>query len=214
MSKYRFNPAELERLYLEEGLSLNEIAKRYGCFYTTVKYHLIKHGVRMRHRGAQMKSSGIRFDKLKPEEVGYLTGFFDGEGKITARITKEGHLSLVVGIENTNKEAMKYISGVFGKKVTVLKQRGRWKPLYKTFLSGVDAMDFLKVVLPFLKVKRKRAELFIRLVESKIRAKEGGRKELSQEELSIVKKIQRLNQRGSQGLESRTSKRLVGGSRA
>ena len=196
-SKYQLDPAELERLYLEEKLSLNDIAERYGCWYTTVKYHLLKRCVRMRPKGAQMKLKGVRFDGLKPEEIGYLAGFFDGEGKITARITKEGYLSLVIGIENTDREAMEYVGRIFDKKVTVVKRQiKRWKALYKTFLSGADAMEFLKAVLPFLRVKRKRAELFIRLVENKIKAKEERRKERSQGELSMVEEIQRLNQRG------------------
>lgn len=109
-------------------------------------------------------------DELKKA---YIAGFFDGEGCVQLckyRHPKtRGHLSyyLRVVIANTEKEVLEQIQQEFGGKV---KQRKRVKPHHKDNfyleISTQQARAFLESVLPYLRIKRRQAELGIELANS------------------------------------------------
>src|SRR6266446_8923018 len=69
---------ELRRLYVDEGLSLNAIAGRYGCALTTIWRRLQAVGVQCREGGSEPKYARIDFSGDLAEKA-YLVGFRLGD---------------------------------------------------------------------------------------------------------------------------------------
>lgn len=106
-------------------------------------------------------------------ELGYIAGILDGEGSIyiSRRIPKDGHHRTVIHrafviIVNTNLELLSWITAKVGQ--GSISQHngaptGHKKPCYKYVICGPAAARLLSDLLPMLIVKRKRAEIAIRL---------------------------------------------------
>lgn len=100
---------------------------------------------------------------MEDKEIAYWSGFVDGEGHITlkkiGRANKGYRVSL--GACNTNKGVIRNMSKVFGGKVYTRnynKERNpKWKIYYDWEIQGNKAKRVIEVLLPFLKVKKKRA---------------------------------------------------------
>ena len=126
--------------------------------------------------------------EIKNEEKAYFAGLFDGEG--TTRISKsEGKTSacnvtvsyrLSVQFSLTYKLVLIRMQKLFGGNITTVdmeKQRNsksilklreagyysqeKWKQSYKYYISGRDALYFLKVIEPFCDEKRPQVVLAI-----------------------------------------------------
>jgi hypothetical protein len=100
----------------------------------------------------------------KSSHLGYLAGFFDGEGCIS--ITKgKNHLgntqySLRVIVSNTNDYVLKLFKFSFGGRIQKRKlSRPNWRDCYAWELSSTKAYDFLKCIHPYLVIKKAEAEL-------------------------------------------------------
>lgn len=68
----------LERLYVQQGLSLREIAGRFGCYNTTVHYWLKRHGIETRN---QKTAYGSKTGTYQIGSEGYMR-FSDGRKQI------------------------------------------------------------------------------------------------------------------------------------
>lgn len=103
----------------------------------------------------------------------YIAGFFDGEGFIS--IQKASHRShsgsrywLIAAISNTNKYVLDEIQKVVGGNVMMYKHKFRDGIGYHyrlTFYSR-KAYEFIKLIQPYLKVKREEADTAIAYQES------------------------------------------------
>ena len=93
----------------------------------------------------------------------YMAGFFDGEGCVTiSRPHSRSNYQLEVNIGNTNREVLEWIQRNYGGRLHALRKPTYYKPYSVWQVSGEEAIHFLQLVLPFLKVKREEAELAIR----------------------------------------------------
>ena len=106
-------------------------------------------------------------------ELGYIAGIIDGEGTIyiSRRIPKDNHHRTVIHrafviIVNTNLELLSWITAKIGQG-SISKHNGspalQTKPCFKYVICGPAAAKLLSDILPMLIVKRKRAEIAIRL---------------------------------------------------
>jgi len=100
-------------------------------------------------------------------ELAYLAGFIDGEGSIAIfnhQDKRSGRpcYKMWLNVYNTDENVMGWIAFRFGGKVTKVKRRTMHnKQQYSWNRSGRNAAEILKACLPYFKVKRQQAEIFI-----------------------------------------------------
>lgn len=135
----------------------------------------------------------------------YVAGFFDGDGWVTVQV-KEGHrredrksktpfFVAIVGFANKNKEVLERIQERFGGSIYTRKNG------HHILNIGSDGRKIiLEKMLPYLIVKRERAELMIQLLaEFRPRGERNRYNPLNKEEIEtrmrLAKKIALLNSR-------------------
>ena len=98
------------------------------------------------------------------EDLQYIAGFFDGEGSISlfcrGAVKYKTH-QLQVQITNTDGDVLKWIDEVLGKEGHFhLKHRtGNQRSCWDLQWTSLRAEKVLETLIPFLKTKRKQAEL-------------------------------------------------------
>ena len=102
---------ELETLYVEQGLSLRQIAKQHGCDHTTITNKLKEYGLRRRtYAEANLVYSKRDFGG-NPVDKAYLVGFRLGDLYVT-KMGKTGQ-TIVVECATTKQEQLDLITGLF-----------------------------------------------------------------------------------------------------
>jgi len=102
---------------------------------------------------------------------GYCAGFLDGEESIGGRCRRDKfgrHKTHVwVTITNTNLQVLEYIQNLYNGKIKPKKfSNNRTKPCFTLVFRTREAERIIKDVLPFLIVKRDKAEIFLRLMDT------------------------------------------------
>ncbi len=102
-------------------------------------------------------------------ELAYIAGIFDGEGCISLPERHypqtESTYSLVACVSNTNEWLLLYLKSIFGGSISVRNDRNR--PCWNWSLRHKKAGEFLKVIYPFLRIKKPQAEVAIRFQDRK-----------------------------------------------
>lgn len=112
---------------------------------------------------------------MRKQELGYLAGFIDGEGYIA--LTKRSVKSQGYGKEffqptiivaNTRPEVLRILQRHFGG--SIMKKRlslksNKWKDCYRWDYRGSRISSMLRLIAPFLILKKKQANLVIRYCE-------------------------------------------------
>lgn len=133
-------------------------------------------------------------------ENAYLARLIDGEGTITITLHRQYNrphwiCKTFIWVSNTDAKLVKLLKkrhgGACGLKAKAIS--GRKAALYWRVMSHSDIHRILTQCLPFLTVKKQRAEILLKFVESRI-ASNGGR--YTNRELRLQKKIRELNRRG------------------
>ena len=137
----------------------------------------------------------------------YLAGFFDGEGCITlCNGGRKYNLKCICA--NTVKESVELFQERFGGRIHPQRRpagKAHYKMCWKWVADSRIGESFLKEILPYLRIKRKVAELaleFMRLpLKPKGRLKNGDSRLLVKEEIQkqrehIVSRLRVLNFRG------------------
>lgn len=124
----------------------------------------------------------------------YLAGLIDGEGTISLRRRKRGDIIAELSLVNTSP----IILDTFGVSKLYIRKR-RFTPNGKEVIEVVvqrlnDILSILKRVYPFLRLKKRQAELMIEFCESRLSR---GRVKYSERELEIQRELHDLNRRGS-----------------
>lgn len=107
---------------------------------------------------------------MTPPELAYIAGFFDGEGYIGITFRQgKGYRwrTLQAKVGNTNEWVINYLKFSFGGSIYKRKVYGNQRQSFDWTLVGNQAASFLKLILPFLKLKRPQAEIAIRFQERK-----------------------------------------------
>lgn len=97
----------------------------------------------------------------------YLAGFFDGEGSIAIERAGLNSQSLRIQAVNTDPRPIEMLQNVFAGNFRSTQYRGKtkdgrdYKPIYIWRASNTLAKDALASMLPYLTVKRERAEIAI-----------------------------------------------------
>lgn len=94
----------------------------------------------------------------------YLAGFFDGEGciDIATRGSKHKQLYLRLAVSQTNLQVLSDIQEEFGGGIYTIKKRAdHHKQAWVLVWTTKTALDVLKRIYPYLKVKRSQAQLVL-----------------------------------------------------
>ena len=99
-------------------------------------------------------------------EIGYFSGFYDGEGYVSVSKGKKDSYTLKVAITNTNFDMLKMYETKFGGKIRKMqKDEEHYKEKYQWNIDHNNALPFLKQIQPFTIVKRKQVDLAIEFQE-------------------------------------------------
>jgi len=99
-------------------------------------------------------------------EIGYLSGFFDGEGYVGINKGKRDSYSLSVTITNTNFNMLKLYETKFGGKIRrVQKDEEHYKEKYHWDITNFNALPFLKYIQNFTIVKSSQIQTAIEFQE-------------------------------------------------
>lgn len=95
------------------------------------------------------------------EEAAWLAGFFDGEGNITFTQNGSGWTNLRLGLAQNERKELDKVRARFGGRVWPVGSRCHHWEL--TDAPGIRT--FLKFVLPYLRVKKQKAELALEFAQ-------------------------------------------------
>jgi len=99
---------------------------------------------------------------MKRTDLAYVAGMLDGDGYISiCRNRCKPQTMLRVGISNTNQWLIEWLHFGFGGGISKHKERGNCKTKWNWIISSNKAVEFLKLISPYLKLKRPQAELAI-----------------------------------------------------
>lgn len=147
------------------------------------------------------------------EELIYWSGLTDGEGTITiSRSLKKKRYKnplyyLRLSISNTNKAIVEAFVQFFGfVKIFTVKSRyykekaKKWKLVWNAVYYSVKAYNIIKQLLPYLRIKKRQAEIAIAFQEGKKAYKDSSG--LPSEEVvfreGLYQQIIKLNRRGKE----------------
>ena len=98
----------------------------------------------------------------KTEKLAYTAGIVDGEGNICIRITSGKRLDMAVSVTSTDEWLCQWLKMQYGGSVHLMKAyKPNWKPGHRWWIASNQAANFLKLILPYLNLKRPQAELAI-----------------------------------------------------
>ena len=143
-------------------------------------------------------------------EKGYILGLFEGEGFIAfnhshrERNPNDHYYTVHIGIVNTNYKTLKKIKSIlkFGS-ITEKPVEKRWKRCWQWRISKQsEIFYFLKILYPYLIIKKEKATLLLKFLESRINcnpnSKANCKRIYSKYELGFYKKYQKLKSYKSQ----------------
>lgn len=143
-----------------------------------------------------------------PEEMrAYAAGLMDGEGCIAiSESNKSGScyycLEVDIGMSKPGIPAMDRMQEWFGGKVSKRRDATmRWQSAYAWRISGAAAMEFVRLIFPYLIVKRPHAIVVGKFAEVRGPTPKDGKRrqwteEMRSQALSLRKQMQELNKRG------------------
>lgn len=103
----------------------------------------------------------------RPEDLAYTAGIIDGEGNIRLnKAYKSRCYTPLLTVTNTNPIITDWLQFFYGGSVGVYKSgKANWKPSYYWRLCGVEVVNLLKLVKPYIKLKVPQVELILKFWE-------------------------------------------------
>ena len=105
--------------------------------------------------------------RITPNDLAYTGGLIDGEGyigirKVKSKAARAGYcLALKVHITNTNEWLIKWLHFQFGGSVYHHRRNAPYKDDWQWCVQTAQALKFLGLIVPYVKIKRPQAELAI-----------------------------------------------------
>jgi hypothetical protein len=148
---------------------------------------------------------------IKEWEMGWLAGIIDGEGHIQVLSSPNArYVRSAVELCNTGVVVIEKAAQIIGKLglefsklISNVRRLDRFKPLHKLRLKSMkDSWSFIKVLYPFLVLKRRDADILIKFYE--IKSKNAGRLEgtIAEEGKKLSAEMQECRKDLNRGLEA------------
>ena len=145
-------------------------------------------------------------NNLSETELAYMAGIIDGEGSICIfpyygsyyKGTKYLRYKPALCVANTSEELIAWIALRFGGKCQVVKRRSpKYKQCFHWLVSHRHAAEIIHLILPFLVIKRRQAELFIAFQRTATRGLPGAKSaDVIKLRQDISLEMKSLNRRG------------------
>lgn len=111
---------------------------------------------------------------MRKADLAYVAGIIDGEGTICIHQDKaksgKVYLQLRVDVTNTNEWLIQWLKFALGGHTDVSRRAKigkNWKPSWRWSVSANQASAFLKLIYPYLRLKKPQAELAIKFQEGR-----------------------------------------------
>ncbi len=149
-----------------------------------------------------IKNQKAIWDNLSEADKGYIAGIIDGEGCIglSKYYRKSGRVrySPLVRIQMTDYETIRYFYDTFsGSYCYKRKAPLNWKDQWQWAIDFRGGYEFIKCLLPYLRIKKRQAEMFIEYYDNAVFVKG---KKLSEREIesreNYYQALKKLNKRG------------------
>jgi hypothetical protein len=199
--KWSEEETQLLKLLLKTK-SLSELSQIFKRSKGAIASKIYQLGLATYHYNELRNSTNINTN-LPEWFKGYIAGLVDGEGtvsieKVNRKDRKYGQYKPIVKISNTCREALdtiaKYVGGF---RYTIKEGRtthNSKKPIYDIQLVRCkDVEVFLEMILPYLIIKRKHAELVLQFCKSRLA--KPNHAPYDNEELAIIDEVKKLNNR-------------------
>lgn len=143
--------------------------------------------------------------KQSTEEVAYLAGLMDADGYIgickgrpQLGNTKNYGYTLTVNLTNTNYEVMEWVKERFGGNIYKRKmpKNKNWKQSYNWIVSSKKAEEVLRLIEPYLVIKKAQAQLGIELRDGWVKDNRGTPPEETERREKIYQRYLDLNATG------------------
>lgn len=132
-------------------------------------------------------------EKLSETEIAYLAGIFDWEGTLSVNKDKYGY-HVYTGIVNTNRALVDWLVARLGAKAYKKKDKPRGRQTWSVRFGHGRAYGLLRLMLPYLIIKKRHAELFLAYAESRMNDRIGT--PVSKEQLGYPLKNQSATYQG------------------
>lgn len=164
-----FERTEFIRLY-EAGWSTRDIGKKIGVSATTVNKWIKRKSPELMRRG-RFRRLTIKCPTDKAA-LGYLAGIVDGEGYIGRIEITYKNRKIKIGwklcVANTNEELINWLKRIGGSVYQWKPRENRKKGFEWRLLRALDIHKFLKAILPYLIIKKKRAKDIVEEIEKRL----------------------------------------------
>ena len=140
---------------------------------------------------------------LTNTEAAWLAGFLDGEGCFAIYIQKRSsgiYYHPRVQATNTSQEVLETIKMMTGCGCIVSPEKTveHWKPIHTWIVNNHQySRAVLEAVLPYLRVKRKQAEILIEFIDCKLEVPTCNSRYRLDDQARLFEKIKALNSKGS-----------------
>ena len=100
----------------------------------------------------------------------YIAGLFDGEGSVSILSTMQKNLkefkrgrklTLLAYVTNTNEDILNWLNKIFGGNKKFKASGLGKKPCFRWQVGTRTAKEFLEIIYPYLKIKKRQAEIGI-----------------------------------------------------
>lgn len=139
-------------------------------------------------------------DALSEIDCAYMAGLIDGEGSIYVMKHKEKTFYPAIALMMTNRDAVAWFASKIGVAVAdVPRTPEGWRPQFSARIHGKRAVALCHLLLPYLKVKHRQAQLLLDFPCEDRRGR--GRKllpEIAARRASLRELVNKLNTRGVQ----------------
>lgn len=102
--------------------------------------------------------------RLRPVDLAYWAGLFDGEGCVFISKSKK-HYQAGVNLSNTDENIIRALKDSFGGRFYSTHPKGNRKPAFIWQAWGETALNFLTAIKPYVRVKPRRVEIGIGFLE-------------------------------------------------
>lgn len=142
---------------------------------------------------------------MKKTEYAYVAGIVDGEGSIGIARSKTQEMiggiryEMYVTVSNTNEWVIQWLKFNFGGSVSYVKSRAvNQKPFWCWRIQTRQAASFLRLVIPYLRIKQYHAQLALQFQDAKRKRQQWIPKTKEERELEETQyyRIKQLNKRG------------------
>lgn len=116
-----------------------------------------------------IEKKNVSLDDLKEWEKGYVAGFLDADGNISLYQRSNTTLYRAVCINNTNRAVINWLHDKTGGVVYEIKRkRNNQRTCYRLCYSYSEQKKLLEMIIPFLVVKKERAEILLMFLDGEI----------------------------------------------